>query len=338
MKPWLVDVPVRVQVWIRPECQKAQFEVIKKARPSILFLISDGGRNEKEWEAIKANRALLDEGIDWDCTVYRLYEDHNNGLYTMSRESSELIWSKVDRCIFLEDDYIPSVSYFGFCAELLEKYKDDERIEAICGMNHCGVWEDASADYFFSPVGSIWGQAFWKRTYESRDPEHTYGADPYVMKLLDRHTKNEKSFNAAFKGYAKNKMYENHIAGGEFHHRFAIHGQHKLYIIPKYNMICNIGCTSNSAHASEYKLLPRGIRQVFNMKTYEYDLPLKHMNYVIPDEEYEKKRNRIMGIGHPLVRKWRKFEGIFLSLKHKGLKGLFSKINKHFKRKKTIEN
>lgn len=52
MKPWLVDVPVRVQVWIRPECQKAQFEVIKKARPSILFLISDGGRNEKEFQSV----------------------------------------------------------------------------------------------------------------------------------------------------------------------------------------------------------------------------------------------------------------------------------------------
>lgn len=30
MKPYLVDVPVRVNIWIRPECQRKQFEIIKK--------------------------------------------------------------------------------------------------------------------------------------------------------------------------------------------------------------------------------------------------------------------------------------------------------------------
>ena len=65
LKPYLVDVPVRVNVWIREECQRKQFEVLKQARPSIMFLISDGGRNEKEWEAIKNNRAIFDNEIDW---------------------------------------------------------------------------------------------------------------------------------------------------------------------------------------------------------------------------------------------------------------------------------
>ena len=56
MKPYLVDVPVRVNIWIRPKCQRKQFEVLKQARPSIMFLQSDGGRNDKEWEAIHKNR------------------------------------------------------------------------------------------------------------------------------------------------------------------------------------------------------------------------------------------------------------------------------------------
>lgn len=38
MKPYLVDVPVKINIWIRPECQKRQFEIIKQARPSILFV------------------------------------------------------------------------------------------------------------------------------------------------------------------------------------------------------------------------------------------------------------------------------------------------------------
>lgn len=313
-KTFLVDVPVRVNIWIRPECQKRQFEVIKEARPSVLFLVSDGGRNEKEWEAIRKNRELIDGGIDWDCTVYRIYEDKNNGLYAMAKKGSELIWNTVDRCIFLEDDYVPSVSFFAFCAELLEKYKDDERIEGICGMNHCEKWERATSDYFFADEGSIWGMAYWKRCYERRDREFKYGSDDYVLELLKKRTKKEKAFWEAILGYAKDKNYGGHVAGGEFFHRFEIVAQNRLYIIPKYNMINNIGCTSNGEHATEYKLLPRGIRRIFNMKTYEYEFPLNHMNYVIDDVEYTRKRNRIMAVGYPMVSLWRRIEGVLLRL------------------------
>lgn len=337
MKSWLVDVPVRVNIWIRPECQKAQFEVLKKARPSIMFLISDGGRNDAEWDAIRENRALFDNEIDWDCTVYKIYEEKNNGLYAMAKKARELIWSKVDRCIFLEDDYIPSVSYFAFCAELLEKYKDDERIQAICGMNHCEKWEQASADYFFADEGSIWGIATWKRTDECRDSEHEYGKDTYIMNLLKQHTKKEQVFWNRLQGYANNKVYENHVAGGEFYHRFEIYAQHRLYIIPKYNMINNIGCTPSGAHATEYKLLPRGVRQVFNMKTYEYEFPLKHPKYVISDLEYSKKRARIMAVGHPFIQKFRRIESFLLALRYKGISEIIKKFKKFNVRKNTIE-
>lgn len=42
MNDYLVDVAVEINIWIRPNLQREQFEVIKKARPSVLFLISDG--------------------------------------------------------------------------------------------------------------------------------------------------------------------------------------------------------------------------------------------------------------------------------------------------------
>ena len=134
MKDYLVDVPVRINIWIRPECQRKQFEVIKKARPSILFLISDGGRNEKEWEAIYENRKIFETEIDWDCTIHKIYEEENQGLYAMGAKVANYIWERVDRCIFLEDDHIPSVSFFQYCADLLEKYFI-VRIAWVFGLN-----------------------------------------------------------------------------------------------------------------------------------------------------------------------------------------------------------
>ena len=337
LKPFLVDVPVRVNVWIRPECQKAQFEVLKNARPSILFIQSDGGRNEKEWEAIRKNRELIDNGIDWECTVYKVYEDKNLGLYTMGRKIFKLIWSKVDRCIFLEDDQIPSVSYFKYCAELLEKYKDDTRINCICAMNSAGVWEDASSDYFFSERGSIWGRALWKRNYINRDYELDYSKDPYTMKLLKNRVSSNKDFLKRVEGYASNPLYDGHMPGGEFFSVLEVYGQNQLCIIPKYNMMCNIGCTAGAAHSSEYHLLPKSIRSIFNMKTYECDFPLKHPKYVMADMEYKNYEEKVLGRNRPIRIFFRKIEVFLLIIKYKGFKNIILKILKKFKNRKRIE-
>lgn len=293
MKPFLVDVPVKINIWIRPECQKKQFEVIKQARPSILFLQSDGGRNEKEWEAIRQNRKMLDDGIDWDCKVYRLYEDHNNGLYAMGRKTASLIWQTVDRCILLEDDIIPSVSFFRYCAELLEKYKDDKRIECICGMNHMGVYDKVNADYFFSSQGSIWGTAVWRDRFMERG-DFSYAEDPYLMSLIKGRCKDNPMAWKRIEAYAHQEKFEGHVPGGEFWIDFAMYAKNRVQIVPKYNMICNIGKGDDSEHFKNNRLSSEK-RPIFNMKTYELSFPLVHPKCVISDEYYAKMKMKILG-------------------------------------------
>lgn len=337
LKPFLVDIPVRINVWIRPECQRKQFEVLKKARPSTMFLISDGGRTPKEWEAIRKNREIFDTEIDWECTVYKIYEEKNNGLYTMSRKGADLIWSTVDRCIFLEDDSIPSVCYFKYCAELLEKYKDDTRILCICSMNHAVVWDKTNSDYFFSERGPICGQAMWKRSYQQRDFDLEYSKDPYTMALLKKNLAKDPSFLRIVEGYGESPLFGGHMPGGEFFGRLAVHTQNQLYIIPKYNMMSNIGCTEDAEHATEYKLLPHGIRRIFNMKTHEYEFPLKHPKYVIADMDYKEFEEKILCINRPIRKFFRKVEILFLFLRYRGISGVINKITRKIKKKKKIE-
>lgn len=334
-KQYLVDVPVKINIWIRRECLVKQFEVIKQARPSILFVTSDGGRNEKEWEIIRQNREMYENEIDWQCTVYYQYADENLGLYTMSKKRLELIYSVVDRCIYLEDDIIPSVSFFSYCAELLEKYKDDKRVEVICGMNHLGSCEDVTADYFFSRQGSIWGTATWKRVYEDRG-DFSYGQDPYVMKLLKQRTKRNPTFMKKIEAYAENEYHEGHVAGGEFWIEFGMYAQNRLQIIPKYNMINNIGFGEDSTHARGEKYFNSDVRKLFNMKTYEYEMPLKHPKFVIPDIEYEKKRNAMLGYNDKWASFRHKFESAFLRIKHEGLfKWFFGVLKRKLKKQEV---
>ncbi len=106
-RPYLVDVPVCIFVWIRPGLQREQFEILKKARPSRIFLISDGGRNAKEWRAIRKNREMYEKETDWECTIYKVFQKKNIGMYANGETALAYIWKKADRCIFLEDDTMP---------------------------------------------------------------------------------------------------------------------------------------------------------------------------------------------------------------------------------------
>ena len=97
-------------------------------------------------------------------------------------------------------------------------------------------------------------------------------------------------------------------------------------IVPKKNLISNIGCDAHAAHSDALDRLPRGIRRVFNMKTYELEFPLKHPDYVIPDLAYEQRRNRIMALDHPVVEAQRMIERCWLILIHDGPQALKKKI------------
>ena len=311
MKAYLVNVPVLLFVFIRPDSLKRVFKVIQEARPSILFLVSDGPRKNvvTDKERIEASRKIVQD-IDWDCKVYKIYSDVNQGMYATIRIALDFTFKIVDRCIFLEDDVVPSVSFFKYCDELLEKYKNDLRINMICGMNHMVEYDAPNTDYFFSHASSIWGFAIWRRTYEAFY-DITYGNDNYIIERMKENTKQDKVFRRKLEGYYKNDLFEGHIAGPEFYFQFIMCSQNKINIIPKKNMIQNIGFTEGSTHAAnELRKMPKGIQQLFNMKTYDCTFPMKHPKYVIPDKNYEKKLNRIMANDHPIISFYRRCDGI----------------------------
>jgi hypothetical protein len=302
MKSYLVDVPVLLSVFIRPNTIKYVFEVIKEARPSKLFLVSDGPRPDHPDDITRiAESRKIVEDIDWDCDVYKLYYDENHGLYSMVREALDFVFYFVDRCIFLDDDVVPSISFFQYCAELLERYQDDLRINSICGMNHLGIYSEPNTDYFFSEAFSIWGFALWRRTYEAFY-DQSYGNDKYTLDRLKENAIKYKEFVKALDGYYQNELYEGHIAGPEFYFRFIICSQNKVNILPKYNMIKNIGiCEEASYTPNELRKMPKGIQKMLQMKTYEYTFPLQHPQYIVSDKKFEKKVLRILVWINPIA-------------------------------------
>lgn len=330
-KPYLIDVPVVLIFWARPEPFSKVFEQVKKARPSKLFLYQDGPRENRpgDIDGIKKCRDIA-EDIDWECKVHKMYQAKNYGCDPSMYIAEKWAFSIVDECIVLEDDCVPSQSLFPFCKELLEKYRYDERINMICGMNNTGVSEHCPHSYLFSTTGSIWGWASWKRVIDTWDENYSFLDDKFTIKQLAETYKDKNAFQRFIHSCIK------HRESGKAHHETILGASaflnSRFNIVPTKNMISNIGVCKNATHCSvtDVKMLPRGIRKIFNMQTYEIEFPLKHPQYVIEDGEFRKRLYRIMAYGHPFVRIFRRCEFIVLRLRYGGVKELWRAFLKKY--------
>lgn len=169
-----MHTPILFVLFNRPAETQAVWNRIREARPAELFIAADGPRADRPGEAERcdAARAVTRE-IDWPCVVHRDEASYNMGCGR--REASAFTWAfdYVDRCIILEDDTLPSPSFFPFCETLLDRYADDSRVFQISGFNSHPELGPAGCDYGFSRYGITWGWATWRRAWRHYSFEMT---------------------------------------------------------------------------------------------------------------------------------------------------------------------
>lgn len=317
-----IDIAVLL-IFFNRDVQFAQvFEQVKLARPSRLYLYQDGPRADRpeDVSGIEKCRAIA-EDIDWECEVHRMYQEKNFGCDPSEYISQKWMFETEEYGIILEDDDVPSQSFFPFCKELLEKYKDDTRIHMICGMNNNDV-TDCPYSYFFTNRGTIWGWATWKRVIDTYDAEYKFFDDPYTMARLREKYPTKKEFEASM------DICKRHKASGREHYESILRMSERLYgrinIVPTYNMITNIGVGCEGTHTvSDIKLLSKKVQKLFHKKRYEIEFPLVHPPYMLTDADYEKRL--LKGI-RPTI--WTPFERVLRILRYKGCRALFAVIKK----------
>lgn len=330
MKKALVEVSVLLVFFTRHEQFSKVFQQVKEARPSELFLYQDGareGRSDDEANIQKCRDIALD--IDWDCKVHTLFQVENFGCDPSGYIAQTWAFSKTDKCIVIEDDDVPSVSFFYFCKELLEKYEDDKRITMITGLNVDGITNYCPYSYFFSSTSFTVGcWASWKRVVNGWDKEYSFLNDEYSLRLLKLKIAEQK-FSPGF----INSCRVHHESGIEHFETIMISNQllrSGMTIIPKKNMVQNIGLTGEATHTTtSLECLPKGYRKIFELEKYEIKNNILSPTKVIEDYGYKKRAYRIYGWGHPLVKFYRFIESSIYML----LKGDFSTVKQEIKAK-----
>ncbi len=268
-------VPVVFIVFNRPETTKTVFERIRAASPSKLFVIADGPRKEIDGEKDKCEqvRSVIN-GVDWPCKVITNYSDVNMGCRNRVVTGLNWVFSEVEEAIILEDDCLPDPTFFRFCDELLDRYKDDKRVMNIGGncSRYGGGGEKYS--YYFSRYPHIWGWATWRRAWEHYDINMPLWPEIRDAGLLNGMFHNRRILNYRIDVF--DRAYRGEIDAWSPAWVFACWLQGAVSILPNKNLVSNIGFGENATHT-------RGKNRTTANITTPLAFPLSHPPYMFRD-------------------------------------------------------
>lgn len=246
------DIPaVLFLVFNRPEQTRLVFEAIARAKPRQLYIAADGPRDdvENDARACREVREIVSQ-VDWDCEVKTLMRQKNLGCRDSVSQAIDWFFEQVEEGIILEDDCLPSSSFFRYCSELLELYRAEERVMMISGNSYRPEVAGDNASYYFSKIARVWGWATWKSAWRHYDvnmsdlPEflkndglHSLSKDPDIQAhwarlLIDTH--------------------EGRIETWDYQWFYAILKRNALVARPAINLMENIGMGEGATHTTQF--------------------------------------------------------------------------------------
>jgi len=289
------DTPILFIIFNRLDTTKIVFEEIRKIKPSRLYIAGDGPREKIDDDELKvaAVRDYVLKTIDWDCDVKTLFRDKNLGCKYAVSSAITWFFENEPWGIILEDDCVPDQSFFWFCEELLQKYRDDTRIMMISGINLADKWYSDGQSYHFSIYGGIWGWASWRRAWKYYDLEMKLWDNPKAKKTI----KDLMIFKdqCVERIHLFQKTYDGKIDTWDYQWSFARMTQSGLSIVPNVNLIKNIGFGIEATHTNK-KLDDKA-----DLAIHSLAFPIKINPFIVADREYDKifyMKNSHKGLQH----------------------------------------
>lgn len=275
------SVPIVFCIFKRPDTTKRVFEMIRAARPRTLLVIADAPRTDHPEEAGRcaATRAIIDD-VDWECEVD--WNVSNINLGCRFRISSGLTWAfgLVDKAIILEDDCVPSMAFFSYCADLLDRYEDDERIMMVSGNNHLFEHGPTSDSYYFTRYPHYWGWATWSRAWAKYDIDMTHWPEIRDRRLFDQYF--PKMIDRLYWESTFQHTYDGNIDTWAYQWVYSIWANGGLSVAPARNLVQNIGFQHpDAAHTNAQSIYS-------SLRAEELEMPLRHPATVLASSDKDE--------------------------------------------------
>lgn len=240
--------PVLFTVFNRPDLTEQVMGQIRKAEPPQLFVAADGPRTGMPEDPERCDQAReVATRVDWDCEVHTLFRDENLGCKEAVSSAITWFFEHVEAGIILEDDCVPHPTFFGYCSELLERYRDDKRVMVVSGNNFQPEHRTYPGSYYFSVYHHSWGWATWGEAWDAYDGD-----------ISDWPSLRDTSWLKGWLGSKSEAQYWARIfdkvhrgeidAAWDYPWIFSCWREHGLTALPAANLVSNIGFGDRATH------------------------------------------------------------------------------------------
>jgi hypothetical protein len=276
----MIEAPVLLIVFNRPETTQKVLDAIKKAQPQKLYIAADAPpignvEDEKNCPLVKE----IVKQVDWDCEVHYRFADVNQGCGPGPYNAISWAFENEDRLIILEDDCVPAQPFFSYCNELLERYKNDTRIWVISGNQFHEEAVKTPHSYFFTRYCTSWGWATWKRCWTAMDlsmAKYPLVIEQDLYKAAFRTKEEVAFFQKSFGIIFHDKTLISHIWDAQW--GFTITSNGGLGIVPKKNLVTNIGYLGTHS-GTKNRFHDRPVNESYVIES--------HPDFVLPDVNYD---------------------------------------------------
>lgn len=272
-----MNTPILLITFNRPNHTRRVLETILVAKPKDLYVFQDGSRegNEDDLKKCTKVRQLIEELVkDTDVVLHTNYSVKNLGCGPGPATAITWFFDNVKQGMIFEDDCLPSPTIFDFYEELLERYKDDERISLITGTNALSRWRSNRFDYVFAQGGMTMGcWASWQRAWKMFDFEVKSWGDSFIRNKFRANVGKE-----AYTSWAVllDQYYTNPPKDvWDYQWAYARRLNGTVSITSTVNQVSNIGFGEESTHT------PNSDDRRSNMVSFSCRLPLRNHPYRI---------------------------------------------------------
>lgn len=278
----MLRIPILLITFNRPEHTRHVLEAILAANPKDLYIFQDGAREGNESDLIKCAevRKVVEEVTNGsDVILHTNYSEKNLGCGAGPMTGINWFFSQVEMGIVMEDDCLPHPDFFGYCEELLDRYKYNEKVRFINATLYDDRWHcEASYDFSYYMVTGAW--AGWRRTWKGFDLDLKALDAKEFRKHVFELTNNRGEANWWYSIVREIQHDNNKKSYWDFQMQIHLFQDCALTIHPKVNLISNIGFDGAGTHTLSNDD-NRGGRPMFPI------LPLSHPK----DQIVDKKRD-----------------------------------------------
>ena len=242
----MFDKAVLMLTYNRADLFKKSLSSVLSVMPKRIYIFNDGPKSNPE-DIVKVYKVRkLIQNIKAKSIIIKNFNKYNLGCKKSNLKAIDWFFSKEKEGIVVEDDCIASREFFSFTSEMLNKYKDNNRIFCISGSNFQKE-KLSNESYYFSKYNHCWGWATWRDRWKFNDDKISFWPKFKKSKEWDELHKNKiekKYWNKIFKNVYNGKM-----DSWAYPWTLSVWKQKGLTITPNVNLVKNIGIGKQSTHS-----------------------------------------------------------------------------------------